>query len=237
MVRDQWLTKVLKLECFKFSCKNIDDYSRVISSNKQFQEYFVSIRTESLNNQLKTLPNLKIQAIQRTNTFVWSPNNDLSLGLPIEVRAYVENDLQAVVDLSQNAFFRSRFHQDERISKETAEEIKKCWVISNLSERSNTLNYVSVNSKNQVAGFISILVECGKLSVDLIAVHEAFRGKGFGSALLIHAQELANSKKQSIFIGTQNDNPAQKTYMNLGFQLQHSTMIWHDLNLVDNRRL
>ncbi len=57
-----------------------------------------------------------------------------------------------------------------------------------------------------------------------IAVDEAYRGKGIGTAILKEAFEISEG---SIALHVEYDNPAKKLYERLGFRSKYAEMRWH----------
>ncbi len=143
----------------------------------------------------------------------------------IEVSWAEAVDLPSVFYISDNSFFRSRFHNDPMISFKRARAIYRSWLEASFNEGSlivarvddKPVGFVSFeidNSIEEVLGFAT-----GR--VGLIAVLRDFRSLGIGRRLILTASLILQGRgAKYITVGTQMENrPAIRLYRSLGLKV------------------
>ena len=83
--------------------------------------------------------------------------------------------------------------------------------------------------QDRVIGFIQVLMKANDfLVIDLIAVDNAFHGKGLAKAMICYMAHNCGSELSNINVGTQVCNvTACNLYRSLGFRLVSSYNVFH----------
>lgn len=137
-------------------------------------------------------------------------------------------DEPAVVDLAGTAFRCSRWHADPAFSLVEADAVKAAWAANYFRGRRGEAMAI-VAKPQKAVGFLQIFSKDSALVFDLIAVHEAHRGRGLGTALVVWAQAAwTGSPSATVRVGTQRRNVAALAlYNNLGFTEVGRHYVWH----------
>lgn len=231
MIKDDWLSSILGLSCYKTIVQDIADYSKEIEIINPPQTHLITIYTKKPFSSQKCLSRPGLRYIQQMNQYRWKESSVTYKFNTELIRFYTKSDIPEILEISKNAFSKSRFHQDSRIGFEVAEKIKQEWILANLTTRENAITFVSKNSIGQINGFNSILIQDDRLVIDLIAVASEYRGQGIGRSLILKCQELSASTGKPVFVGTQADNPAIRLYESLGFSPNKVSCVWHDFHV------
>jgi ribosomal protein S18 acetylase RimI-like enzyme len=142
------------------------------------------------------------------------------------IRLARPEDEAAAVRLAQGGFRKSRFHNDARIAPETADRIKGEWVRNYfLGVRGDAM--AVCEAAGGLAGFLLLLKSAEALTIDLVAVDEAHRGKALAGAMTRFLESRFPGPAK-VRVGTQIANaPAIRSYQKLGFVLARSQYIYH----------
>lgn len=145
----------------------------------------------------------------------------------VDVRLAEASDADEIADLAQRSFDHSRFHADEQIADDVADEIKAQWTRSYFQGKRGDAMIVSVD-RGRIVGFLLAMMSLdGAMVVDLVAVDEGMRGHGVSGAMTWFAQAQF-PQAVCLRVGTQLANgPAIRCYERLGFQLVHSQYVLH----------
>ena len=167
-----------------------------------------------------TLVDTNLQ-FERSVTPPGQPPND------VDVRLAEASDEDEIADLARLSFHHSRFHVDEQISDEVADEIKAQWTRSYFQGKRGDAMIVAID-RGRIVGFLLALMSVnGAMVVDLVAVDEDMRGHGVSGAMTWFAQTQF-PQAVCLRVGTQLANvPAIRCYERLGFQLVHSQYVLH----------
>ncbi len=231
MIKDDWLSSILGLSCYKTIVQDIADYSKEIEISNPPQTHLITIHTKKPFSSQNCFSRPGLRYIQQMNQYRWKESSVTYEFNTELIRFYTKSDIPEILEISKNAFSKSRFHQDSRIGFEVAEKIKQEWILANLTVRENAITFVSKNSIGQINGFNSILIQDDRLIIDLIAVASEYRGQGIGRSLILKCQELSASSGKPVFVGTQADNPAIRLYESLGFSPNKVSYVWHDFHV------
>ena len=133
------------------------------------------------------------------------------------------------IDLSLEAGKYSRFKKDNNFKKNEFKKLYTKWIENSLN-RINCFEVIGIRQKNKIIGLVSLSkISDEELSISLIAVNKNFQNKGFGTALVKKAIEIAkkgNFKRLSVT--TQEDNiNAMKFYQKLNFVIRKKESIYH----------
>jgi GNAT superfamily N-acetyltransferase len=234
LVNDSWLTHLLGMNCYKVEVPSISDYLDSRAKMSSISNSFLTIKTESAYLSETEYENGDIKFIQVMNQLKWNPEEINPKFGSFRIRETKSGDVPAILSIAENSFIHSRFHADQRFSLETAEEIKKKWLVANLTERSGCKNFILVEYTGKPVGFLSLLLLGDHISIDLISVFKQYRGRGLGKFLITFGQQLAWESKLPIIVGTQENNPANLLYLQMGFHLLKKVDVWHDLRNTQN---
>lgn len=79
--------------------------------------------------------------------------------------------------------------------------------------------YTMVYSNHNLIGFFSIREASDYLYIHTIQLVASFRGKGYGTTLLQHIENIARTKNlQRIHLSVFKENPTQRLYQKLGYK-------------------
>lgn len=226
---DSWLTHMLNLNSYKVEVPTISDYLTWRLESPATLKSFSTIKTESVYKSETEYEGGEVKFIQVMNQLVWNPEElNLDFGF-FKIREAMSADTSAILSIAENSFVHSRFHADKRLSYETAEKIKREWLLANLKTRSNIKNFTLVNTSEHILGFVSLLLKKEQIMIDLISVLKEYRGLGLGKLLVLFCQQLAIESELPLVVGTQENNTANSLYAQLGFRLFRKIDVWHDL--------
>ena len=158
---------------------------------------------------------------ERTGTPPGQPTCD------VDVRLAEESDEDEIADLAKRSFEYSRFHADEQIPDDLADQIKARWTRSYFRGERGDAMIVALD-RGRIVGFLLALMSVGgTMVVDLVAVDEGMRGRGVSGVMTWFAQAQF-PQAVCLRVGTQLANvPAIRCYERLGFQIAHSQYVLH----------
>jgi GNAT superfamily N-acetyltransferase len=149
---------------------------------------------------------------------------------PRTVRAFVASDAPALRSWMSRAFRFSRFHLDPHFSVKDADRIKRAWMENMMGGRRGDGLWVALHRGRAVA-FLGALkrVEHGRTVavLDLMGVHPAYRGRGFGTDL-VEKFINENTRAKVLRVGTQSVNlPSIRLYQKCGFKPVKTQFVLH----------
>ena len=130
--------------------------------------------------------------------------------------------------IAKNAFKHSRFYKDPNIPNDLASQIKEEWVGNFFSgKRGKWMVVIEENSK--ILGFLQLIEKNqNTLLIDLIAIEENNRGKGFAKELIYFAYKNCLKNNGFIEVGTQITNsPSIELYLKMGFNINSASYVLH----------
>ncbi len=240
IILDNWLSEkfgfnVYKLlineeyiNSFKSSKDSIIEFNRILKMDPVF------IYCKVPTNELKC-----VRLLENSGFLLIETNVGLQLkittiipnftGMSI-VRFAEKNDEIEVVNLVRRSFIYSRFHTDDRINNEIANDIKGEWARNFFKgTRGDAMVVAYVN--NRIIGFLQLIFNCNCLVIDLIAVDLDFRKMGIASDMILFAQKNYKDFSQ-MRVNTQIINiPSLRLYQKLGFEIENSHYIYHYIRL------
>lgn len=110
------------------------------------------------------------------------------------------------------------------------DEVQKQILLNQMKDKLDFMKVIVVNGRD--VG-ISIFCEYDEYyEVDLIIIHPDFQNKGIAGAVLRQHIKTAQDNKKRIIIKTYKENPAQKLYVRVGFNVYKTddTHIYLDIN-------
>ena len=138
------------------------------------------------------------------------------------------DDEAAVRAIAANGFSQTRFHLDPRIPVEAANRVKEEWAANYFRGQRGEWLVVAEDAEG-VCGFNLVLRSPrDSLVIDLIAVTERGRRRGFGAEMLEFASSECLGRPAEVAVGTQIANVSSLAlYTKLGFRPTQSTYVFH----------
>lgn len=123
----------------------------------------------------------------------------------------------------------SRFFIDQRIQTEKAKELYRLWITNSLNGSIADLVLGCYDTQGIILGFITLKHLNDYISIGLIAVDSAIRGKGIGRLLVNSAKKMAAERGVTkIEVVTQKKNEqACAFYEKAGFSVKKVEYIYH----------
>lgn len=140
----------------------------------------------------------------------------------LEIRPAEARDEAALVGLARQAHTDTRFFFDPHFSSTRAAELYAAWVRRGLAE--DPFRVFLAERDGSPVGYV--LVKTDPLEIDLIAVEQAARGDGIGSALV--AEAIGVSPNGTVRVVTQARNVAAlRLYESFGFRVVKTEAWYH----------
>lgn len=137
---------------------------------------------------------------------------------------------QEIVDIAEISFKYSRFYNDPYLPSEKARNIYKQWAMNSFRKKGKYFITIK-DDRDKIAGFLLCNIEKEKslCTIELIAVDENYKGKGYGSKLLkILERFVHNNGILNIVVGTQVNNiHAVNFYTKNGFKYIGCNSVYH----------
>lgn len=155
-------------------------------------------------------------------------------GYPFQVRPARPEDRAGVTDLARRSFVYSRFHLDPDVPRAVADAIKGGWVDNFFTGKRGDAMIVAAEG-SRIVGFLQLLyVGADTTVIDLIAVDEAYRGRGLAGAMIGLAQREPG--RAVMKVGTQAANiTSMRMYEKIGFRLCETSYVLHYHNAARRR--
>jgi dTDP-4-amino-4,6-dideoxy-D-galactose acyltransferase len=122
----------------------------------------------------------------------------------------------------------SRFARDPRIGREKFEALYRLWIQGSVAGKLATTVLV-IREKERLAGLVTVGQKGGRGEIGLIAVDSAFRGRGFGRALVRSAQRRSLIEGHTTAqVVTQGANVAAcHLYAACGYAVERVEHVYH----------
>ena len=149
----------------------------------------------------------------------------------IEVRDYSSDDLQYLEKIAEDSFSQDRFHIDENIEKNYADNSRKTWLQNACKGRAKRVLVAQVD--NKPVGFLLVMekIKDNKTYgvLDLIAVDKSCRGKHVGVSLVNSFLTFCKENKYCYaMVGTQAHNLVSlRLYEKCGFMINNTSYSFH----------
>lgn len=140
----------------------------------------------------------------------------------------VDDSIKELYDLAYESGKFSRFKLDEKIGRYNFEKLYRTWVDNSINKQFADDLIVFKNNK-KIAGFATYKIDNKTATIGLIAVSSDYQGKGIGTKLLQHIENLLIKEKvEMLHIPTQLENkPACSFYSNQGYVITDKTYLKH----------
>ena len=144
----------------------------------------------------------------------------------VQIRFARAEDEKGVVALARRSFYLSRFHLDQDIRLEDANDLKAEWA-RNYFRGTRGQEMVVAVQHGLIIAFLQLLYLTDQLAIDLIAVDSDYRSRGIGKKIIRYAiSHCRNFTKMRV--GTQIANtPSIKLYESLGFKVDSFQHVFH----------
>lgn len=244
LTHDPWLSGVLEKETWRLDLDEV--FIRSLSDNRAFRDAFRKLQEERVfiyckvsTTQLAWVQLLEEQGFHLidTNVNFAHPIHDrarerkraareIAVGEGWEIRFAKIGDEEDTKTLAGNCFCYSRFHLDPAITRERADTIKAQWAGNYFRRKRGDFMILAIKD-GFVAGFLQLFRQERTLIIDLIGVHENFRGIGIGCMLIDYA-EIQCGDFDMIRVGTQIANASSiRFYEKQGFRVVESSYVFH----------
>lgn len=135
-------------------------------------------------------------------------------------------DRPRVAAIAHDAFGQGRFFADPAIGVAAARRLKRSWVESFFAGARGT-DMIVVESEGEAAGFLLVIAGADAGIIDLVAVDERHRGRGFARAMIAEALRLLPDRPLWR-VGTQLANIASlRLYTGIGFVPESAAHVVH----------
>lgn len=134
----------------------------------------------------------------------------------IPVREALVNDIAMLKEMVKGVFTDSRFYHDPFFKKDEADRVFQAWIENSVKGFADKVFLIG----NE--GFITCKVSGNTGNIHLIGVSTSYRGKGIGTALVLHALSWFKEKGlKNVTVRTQAVNTNSiKFYTNHGFKIK-----------------
>lgn len=223
VIYDDWLSNCLNFNCFNINLKGQSTFSDMLQTHKSL---FVTAKIRNNDKCMEDyLQGLGFIKVNEQFKFCWNS----SLKISIQVIENIDYTISSVSSLRTSLvkfakwFENDRFNRDIRLPKEWSVRIKTKWITSPDCGKKIIVSKIG----KTIAGFILFQSKNNSVVIDLIGVDPSFRGRGVGRGMLSHLQNKF-SHKDSIFVGTQDNNiAARQLYKAVGFQHTETKYVYH----------
>lgn len=145
--------------------------------------------------------------------------------MDFKLRKCTMNDLDFIIhlkELGMKWYIEKIYGWDYEVQKEKT--------LNELNKNLNNMNIIVVDGKD--VGVTTFCENCDFYEIGLIVIHPNFQNKGIASQILKEYISIAQTNKKRIIIKTFKENPAQKLYLRLGFEICSidSTHIHFEIN-------
>ena len=198
-------------------CKNYDFVTIANFENRNENNLWIGKKTSAF------LADVNVQFVKELN----------SLETHSEDKTYVTNNLPVndqILNIARKSFRYSRFFNDPNLSKSKSQNIYLNWAKGAFLQEDKY--FVICEREDHIAGYLLFSSEENCATVELIAVDEAYQGKGIGKSLIKAMESFTFDKViNKIKVGTQVNNiPAVQFYSKMGFKYMNCSSIYHIWN-------
>ena len=152
-----------------------------------------------------------------------------SAGLPIRRLDEGFADLPAIRRLGVIAGGYSRFFRDHSIDRHAAESLFAEWAEKSLRGVLADITYGCFSPGNELAAFLALRGEPAGARITLLSVMPEYQGRGYGTALMRQAEELAVDRGMHLLLvaTTAENTGAVAFYRKRGFSPTMEQMVAH----------
>jgi dTDP-4-amino-4,6-dideoxy-D-galactose acyltransferase len=140
----------------------------------------------------------------------------------------IDFNIKEIYNLAYESGKHSRFLLDKKFKAEKFQELYRTWVDNSINKSfaKDVLVYIE---NNQILGFVTYKININSATVGLFAVNAKHQGKGIGSQLIKHLENiLFLNQINKLVIPTQESNKtACDFYRKQGYTIIETTFIKH----------
>ena len=136
-------------------------------------------------------------------------------------------DLPQLVSIAEELSEHSRFRLDPNFPQGSAKRLYRVWIEKSLDGYADRI--VVARRENRAVGFVTCRLDDGTGKLELVAVANNARGRGYGAAMVHEAcRGLRQQGAERIEAATQGHNvAAQRFYQQCGFRTSRVSMVYH----------
>ncbi len=145
----------------------------------------------------------------------------------IAIRPARSADVPALECIARKSHRDSRYYADSNIPRDRCDAFYAAWIRNSAAGWAQSV--LVCEQQNAPAGYVTCHLRQGRGEIGLIAVDEAYRGKGIGFELIAKAiQWFRNQGVPEIAVVTQGSNvTAQRLYQRCGFLTHRVGLYYH----------
>jgi len=223
IISDKWLSKIFRKPVYSLQKFHTNLDKKDLPKGKMF--IWSKIPVDDVK-RLICLQKLGFYTVDINIQF--SLSKKITFSNDLNLRFAKSSDELEVRALAKKAFIHSRFYKDPKIPNKVACKIKEEWAGNFfLGKRGNWMVVVEENSK--IAGFLQLIKKNkNTIVIDLIAIDEKSRGKGFAKKMISFAYANCLKQNRTLEVGTQITNtPSIKLYSKLSFHMFSASYVLH----------
>ncbi len=234
---DRWLSDVLETPSWKVAgiaaSTPVSELRAQLEQHGKSAAFFTAKILTTETQAVANAARVGFRVVDVNMTFDWAPPAET----PGAGRAAAAtfgtaggDDAVAIENIAAGCFRYTRFHLDDAIGLDRANEIKRQWARNACRGRAATV-YVA-RLAGSVVGFLAVL-ESRSLNgsdaiIDLVGVDAAHQGQGIGRGLSHMFVEAWRGRADRLRVGTQVSNvPAMRLYEKMGFRIAESAYVLH----------
>jgi dTDP-4-amino-4,6-dideoxy-D-galactose acyltransferase len=156
------------------------------------------------------------------------PEQQSSVPLSVVEPYREEMPLSDLKQLAVESGIHSRFVVDTKFPQATARAMFEEWIIRSV-DKAVADEVLVIRQDSSIVGMVTIATKGNRGSIGLLAVAERCRGRQFGQALVVAAQNWCRDRSfREMQVITQQANvAAQRLYYKCGFQLEQMEACYH----------
>jgi dTDP-4-amino-4,6-dideoxy-D-galactose acyltransferase len=200
---DDWVVKN-QIECVYFLCEAMDSESIALAEQHRFHLADIRVTLENCSST---------DRIDSCET--------------LSVRKASSEQMEALKAIARSSHKETRFYQDPHFQSSRCDALYETWIEKSCKGYADMV--LTVQLGEVVAGYITCHLDSEPAGrIGLLAVADAVRGKGVGSALVHAALNWFNAQQRSLVtVVTQGRNiRAQRLYQRCGF-VSRSVELWY----------
>jgi dTDP-4-amino-4,6-dideoxy-D-galactose acyltransferase len=224
----EWDSDFFKKKIGKIAFQNEQNLQKeIIKSKSENYDLIYLTSNEEINNWHEIKEDFEINFVDKKTTFLKEIEFNISEHEFISL--YSEQIAEEkLIKLAIQSGIYSRFNVDKKIGKENFENLYQTWIEKSVSLEI-ALGVLAYRIDNELVGFTSMGKKNNRADIGIIAVDEAYRGKGIGKSLIKSAEKwFAQNGFKTMQVLTQGDNHAAcNLYKNCGFEIEKVEFFYH----------
>ncbi len=235
IVKNAWLSDLWALDAY-----TVTDYAQALASptwaelkshNKRERGVFVDVKLPTVAVEwVAAYQQQQFRLIDTNIVFVTpavTPDvSSTSASTQITYRFATPSDATPVKTMARASFVYNRFLIDPKVPPAAGLKTRSAWV-GNYFLGTRGTDLVVAEHQGKIVGFLLLIKREATLTIDLIAVDQAFQKQGIAMQLVAFAQQsIPNIDRWRV--GTQVSNiPSMRFYEKLGFSIESTKYVLH----------